>query len=108
MPPEAVESPERIEVEARRWLRLRWRGGMETSLSAEQLRQACACADCRSTRERRRLRLVAIDPEPPTIEGANLVGAYGLKLVFGPDGHRTGIFTWSQLWELAGRQDTSR
>lgn len=36
------------------------------------------------------------------------MGAYGLKLVFGPDGHRTGIFTWSQLWELADRPGTSR
>jgi DUF971 family protein len=70
------------------------------------LRRSCPCADCRTERENPpKIRLTVIGSEP-TIEGAHLVGDYGLGVTFGPEGHRTGIFTWQLLRSLPGRADS--
>ncbi|MFQ5967914.1 MAG: gamma-butyrobetaine hydroxylase-like domain-containing protein [Acidimicrobiia bacterium] len=34
------------------------------------------------------------------IEAASMVGAYAVNFTFGPDAHRTGIFSFEQLHEL--------
>ena len=46
---------------------------------------------------------MAASPVEVTIEDANLVGAYAINLVFGPDGHATGIFDWETL-RVLGRE----
>lgn len=96
-----MEAPVSIEVAGGRAVRLIWEGGEVQELDASDLRRACACATCREPQTTGRIRLQVIDPLPPTIEDARLVGSYGINFVFGPDGHRTGIFTWAQLRALS-------
>lgn len=102
-----MEPPERIEVTGSEGLVLTWADGTVTHATATALRRSCPCADCRTERESRpKLRLTALGPEP-SIAGAGLVGDYGLGITFGPDGHRTGIFTWELLAEVSVPADTS-
>lgn len=92
-----MEPPDRIEVDSKSRIILTWADGVTVDVTAAELRRRCPCADCRTERESRpRLRLTALGPAP-TVEGAHLVGDYGLGITFGPDGHRTGIFTWEML-----------
>lgn len=104
-----MEAPERVEVESANVVRLSWPDGAVTELSAAQLRDRCPCADCRTARETPppRLRLTVLGSEPSVVD-AHLVGDYGLGVTFGPDGHRTGIFTWEMLRSAAvDSSDTS-
>lgn len=101
-----MDAPTSIEIEEKRLVRLIWEDGRVQELDAAELRRACACANCREPETTGRIRLQVIDPVPPSIEDARLVGSYGINLVFGPDGHRTGIFSWRQLRDL-GRGDTA-
>lgn len=93
--------PARIEVEERTRVRLSWSDDEISEFDAGTLRANCSCADCLRERESRRIRLTVVGAEP-TIEDARLVGDYGIAFVFGPDGHRTGIFRWDQLAILGG------
>ena len=70
-----------------------------------ELRLNCPCATCRGMRDE------GIDPwpapaspRPLRVEGAQLVGAWGLGLAWN-DGHGTGIYPWDALrrWCEAGR-----
>jgi DUF971 family protein len=95
-----VQPPERIEIDAKTRIVLTWSEGVVADLSAARLRAVCPCADCRTERDNRpRLHLTVLGPEP-SIESAHLVGDYGLGISFGPDGHRTGIFTWDLLYSM--------
>lgn len=47
---------------------------------------------------------VPVGKENVRIVGVEPVGNYAVRLSF-DDGHRTGIYTWDYLAELAGRQD---
>lgn len=94
-----METPTIVEVEDRSTVRLSWASGVVQQLSASALRAACACADCLTDTARTAIRLTVVGAEP-SIEDAALVGDYGIAFVFGPDGHRTGIFRWDQLAEL--------
>ncbi len=82
-------------------MRISWSDDEISELDAGTLRANCSCADCLRERESRRIRLTVVGAEP-TIEDARLVGDYGIAFVFGPDGHRTGIFRWDQLAVLGG------
>ena len=92
-----MDAPQRVEVNAKTELVLTWEDGSTSVISAVAAREGCACASCR-TEDRGPLRLVNLDA---TIESASLVGAYAINLVFGPDGHATGIFDWPTLKALA-------
>ena len=100
-----MEVPELVEIVERAAVKITWADGTEDLLDADTLRNACSCADCLAPRERPSLRLTVIS-SGATIENARLVGDYGVSLVFGPDGHRTGIFRWDHLARLAGRPVT--
>lgn len=102
-----MESPERIELVAGEQLLVEWSDGTVTELNAAQLRNACSCAECRSAAEAQRKTIRLMAPMHVTITDAHLVGSYGINFTFGPDHHRTGIFTFRQLQELAGTADTS-
>lgn len=80
---------------------LTWEDGT-TSIDARTLREACACADCRSEAGMERKAQVLSGSRPVTIERAELRGAYAVNFVFGPDHHGTGIFTWDMLRSLGG------
>jgi len=74
-----------------RTLRLSYPGGMATEISAERLRAATPSADK--------------SPAPPgvTIVGVEPVGNYAARFSFS-DGHDTGLYTWTLLFELATTQ----
>jgi DUF971 family protein len=94
--------PERVALRDRgRELRLRWPDGLEATLGAAKLRNACRCATC--THLRRSGARVQIHVEI-TLEQALEFGVAGLQLVFS-DGHRRGIFPWEYLRQLAARAD---
>ena len=96
-----MKVPLRIEVEERSRVTLTW-DDRTTTLEASVLRQACACADCRSEPGMRRKAALVAGTTPITIDHAELKGAYAISFTFGPDLHGTGIFTWDQLRELGG------
>lgn len=88
--------PERIELKAGEAVEITWDDGRVDLLPATTLRDACACAGCRSA---------AIPPPPADpatcrIVSMGLVGAYALNMTFAPDGHSTGIYPYPKLREL--------
>jgi DUF971 family protein len=95
-----MEAPTRIEVVGRTTVRLEWEDRPVREIDAATLRQACACADCRSRPPRPPTAVRLAVSGGATIEHAQLVGDYGVSFAFGPDGHRTGIFTWDMLAAL--------
>lgn len=97
-----MEPPKRIEVRDKKMLVLTWDDGAVTTISAGVARDACTCAGCR-TEPGGPLRIV---PPSATIESASLVGAYALNLVFGPDGHSTGIYDWETLHRVGSPLDS--
>ena len=83
----------RIEVD-RALLSMAWEDGATSTITAQELRSACPCAGCRET---------TTAPAGTTIESAHVVGDYALGVVFGPDGHATGIFPYDLLGSLGSR-----
>jgi DUF971 family protein len=72
------------------------------TVSAQRLRAACRCADCRRARIDR-----GADPNAAgvaianvTLANVDLVGDHALNIAFS-DGHDRGIYPWSYLHELA-------
>ena len=96
-----MNAPEKIEVNQKSSMILTWAEGPPVRLDARTLRAACPCADCRSPVGDRRRQEVLKGPKPITIVGAELRGAYAINLIFGPDQHGTGIFTWDLLSHLS-------
>jgi DUF971 family protein len=94
------ERPERVELRARGGeLRLCWPDGLELTLAAATLRNACRCADC--THLRRIGAYVEADPKI-SLQHVAEFGVAGLQLVFS-DSHRRGIFPWAYLRQMATR-----
>ena len=91
---EGKPEPLRIEVIDRAELHVEWADGATTSLTAVELRAACPCADCGTVPAADRTSAAFSDA---TVEAADLVGSYGVSFVFGPDGHSTGIYSFSDL-----------
>ena len=92
-----MQIPSRIEVESGSLVTLTWEDGTRTNISASVLRAECLCADCRSDAGKRRKALVLERPESIRIDGAHVVGAYAVNFEFGPDVHRSGIFSFELL-----------
>jgi DUF971 family protein len=94
--------PLRITRSDPRRIELEWDNGERTVLSAVELRSMCPCAACvdELTGVRRH------DPScvPPDLvhSGVRLVGNYALTMGFS-DGHSTGIYPFTMLWELGRR-----
>lgn len=94
-------------------LRLVWSNGIAYEISAEQLRRVCPCATCREERgegnheaplsapkKKSLLRVVESTlAEETMLTRIWSVGNYALGMEWG-DGHNTGIYSFSQLWEM--------
>lgn len=89
--------PARIELKAGEAVEITWDDGRVDLLTAAQLRDACACAGCRSAS----IPPAPADPATCRITSIGIVGAYALNMVFAPDGHSTGIYPYPRLRELA-------
>jgi ATP-binding protein involved in chromosome partitioning len=81
--------------------RIVWKDGAVSEYKARDLRLACPCASCIEEGTGRPL----LDPrtvkDDIILFGSELIGRYGLSF-FWSDGHKTGIFGWPRLRELAG------
>ena len=88
----------RIEVDGGERLILTWDDDTVDTLTALELRRLCPCASCREDPAAGRDLLHGVDPV--RIADARLVGGYALNLTFSPDGHATGIYSFSYLRSL--------
>ena len=99
-----METPSRIEIAGGTHVTLTWGDGVQTIVSAARLREVCPCADCRSDGGERRTERVLRDPDVIRVSGAHVVGAYAVGFEFGPDAHRTGIFSYELLRSLGSTE----
>ncbi len=84
-------------------LTMRWKDSHLSELSYRLLRQKCPCARCKATQTGKNP--LHILPPDDFFENLHLVdiqqvGRYAVRLVWN-DGHRTGIYTFAFLRELA-------
>ena len=91
---EPAAEPLRIEVIDSTELQIEWADGATTSMTAAQVRAVCPCASCGTRPAWDRTPGASADV---TIDSAALVGSYGVSFVFGPNGHSTGIYSFSDL-----------
>ncbi len=99
-----AEKPNRPEVtfdaEA---IHVKWPDGDESTLPNAFVRSACRCASCVDERTGRQL----LDPDqiPPDIhpESVTPLGNYAVAVSWS-DGHKSGIYAWDYLRELADNQ----
>lgn len=91
--------PTSIEVDGA-VVRVSWEDDRTDVLSAGALRAACPCAGCREPAPRRG------GDGPVEVRDARLVGGYAVNFVFAPDGHATGIFSFSLLRSLGDAAGT--
>lgn len=95
---------EKIDIERDRGLTLVFGDGLECFFSTDELRLACPCATCRGYRDAGQEVWPRGGPEPARIEDAQLVGAWGLGILWN-DGHSTGIYPFESLRELSTREE---
>lgn len=93
-------APIRIEISGGAEVVIEWDDGTTATFAAADLRASCPCAGCREPSGRQQTDLVIHGAVPVTITEARLVGAYAVNLVFAPDQHGTGIYPFSQLYEI--------
>jgi DUF971 family protein len=89
-------APTKIDVQQGERLVIEWQDGRVDTIEATALREACPCASCRTAA----FPLPPPDPATCRISGASLVGGYAINLVFAPDGHATGIYSYEMLREI--------
>ena len=78
-----------------------WEDGTRSTYTAEQLRWACPCAECRGEAGMpgRLSRMQSLPPDELRIKDVALVGQYALQIAF-ESGHATGLYTFSLLRHL--------
>lgn len=85
-------------------LRLEFDDGVSGAIDLTDLRVHCPCATCRAARQAGREPWDRAARSAPTVQDANLVGAWGLGILW-DDGHATGIYPFNSLhdWIVNGR-----
>jgi DUF971 family protein len=91
-------TPRKIDVQQGERIVIEWDDGRVDTVQATLLREACPCASCRTTP----LRLPHPNLENCRISDVSLVGSYAINVVFAPDGHQTGIYSYDILREIGG------
>ncbi len=82
-------------------MEITWEGGHHSTYTAEKLRWACPCAECRGEAgvPGRLARVKNLDAKELRIENVALVGQYALQIAF-ESGHSTGLYTFALLREM--------
>ena len=92
-----------VELSAdQRLLSLSWTDGARHGITSRVLRQYCPCAECVEEWSGKRTYDVEVIAQDMKIIEIIPTGNYALSFTFG-DLHRTGIFNWEYLRELADR-----
>jgi DUF971 family protein len=102
-----VDQPKHIDIKRDRGVTIEWSDGVTSFYSVNYLRRMSPSAEQRQLLEEMQKNPLMVLPasalskagEPLTIEDAQFVGRYAIKLVFS-DGHDTGIFSWDYLREI--------
>jgi DUF971 family protein len=92
--------PTSIQKHSETEMRIAWSSGETTVTPFKTIRFHCRCAECVDewTRERRiKLDKIAADIKPTRVEP---VGRYAVQIDW-TDGHRTGIYPFDLLYEIA-------
>ena len=89
--------PAKIDIDRTESVTVTWEDGRVSRFALDPMRARCPCAECRGLRDRG----VPVwpkpgNPQPAEIVSAELVGAWGMSVVWN-DGHSTGIYTWDLL-----------
>ncbi len=97
-------APKTIDLDQIRGLTIVWSDGTSSRYSIVFLRRNSPAADARVQREAMASNPLAVLPSAAKINSppsttAELVGNYALRIRF-PDGHHTGIYSWSYLRSL--------
>ena len=83
----------------RKLLSVKFKDGSSAELPWDLLREACPCAECKELHgPHDPLRLVAVPDR--NLTGFEYTGNYAVTLIW-RDGHRSGIYAWTYLRELA-------
>ncbi|MDX1962871.1 MAG: DUF971 domain-containing protein [Pirellulales bacterium] len=99
-PPPAPTPPSDIQVlRAERQMRIIWDQAACREYAFYDLRIACQCAACVDEHTGRRILNPALVDPQITIQDAQLVGNYALRITWS-DGHNTGLYTWDFLRKL--------
>jgi DUF971 family protein len=97
MSPPRRPEPTNIEVDREHGVTVEWDDGHLSRFGLEELRLNCPCAECRGLRQRDVVVWPrAGAPEVLRVETAQLVGGYGISVVWN-DSHSTGIYSWETL-----------
>ncbi|TMC53846.1 MAG: DUF971 domain-containing protein [Chloroflexi bacterium] len=82
-------------------MEIAWEDGVQSTYSAEQLRWACPCAECRGEggSPGRLSRVKTLSDAELRLKDVTLVGQYALQIAF-ESGHATGLYTFSMLRQL--------
>ena len=91
--------PDKIDVQQGERLVIEWQDGRVDVIEATTLRVSCPCASCRTAP----FPLPPPNPETCRMSDVSLVGAYALNVVFAPDGHGTGIYSYDVLRDIGER-----
>ena len=89
-------TPIKIDVQQGERLVIEWEDGRTDTIEATDLRVACPCASCQTAP----FPLPPPDPETCRLTKVSMVGAYAINVVFAPDGHDTGIYSYTILREI--------
>ncbi len=98
--PDRVPAPARIGRKDPSRITFDWQDGVSNGATAAEIRRACPCAHSVDEHTGRAILDPASVPAHLTQTEVTLVGNYAIGIVFA-DGHRTGIFTWSNLRRVA-------
>lgn len=89
-------------------LALTWSDGQTYTLTLQQLRDACPCANCKGETilgvHYPPVKLPMFAPGMYEVEAIEPVGNYAIQVRW-RDGHHTGIYTWEQLRDLCEATD---
>ncbi|MGH9474694.1 MAG: DUF971 domain-containing protein [Terriglobales bacterium] len=111
----AAVQPKSVDVSLTEGVTIVWSDELTSHYSIPALRAACPCATCTDLHgtgdhstavappppaDRGAVLLPIYKPTGATLHGVKPVGRYALQFDFS-DGHKTGIFTWEYLRELA-------
>ena len=91
------------------FLAVRWTDGTESVVSTKSLRTLCPCAQCAGEPDvtgavRRPARAPVLTEASFQVTATERVGSYALAVTWG-DGHRTGIYSWDYLRQLAEQEE---
>lgn len=94
--------PKNLDLQRDASLTVTWQDDTTTTYPIAYLRRMSPSADARVTREQLKKNPLTVltsnqsDGQPLTVEDAELVGNYAIRLRFS-DGHDTGIYSWRYL-----------